>query len=239
MPFLNNCLRKCQWICLVVFLVSCDSGDIYPTDASEDEGVSIDAAFDFQGIATFPVNYDILFGVYDKESEVPLISKNISKPSGTGPVNVSLSRIPDNAAFIRLCLAQAGRKTVYVFYEMKLDAVPGDDIVIPEQTIALNSFKRIQQQVFRQCIACHGGSGHAAAGLFLTAGQSYSQLVDVPSVESPKKRVDPSNVPGSFLIDVLTKDLDLSYSHNTSISSLKDDDVVLLEEWISAGTKNN
>jgi hypothetical protein len=218
---------------------SCDSGDIYPDENTGGNGFSLTADFRFADIATFPSDYDILFGTFSGESDIPLVSKTISKPSGNETVSVLLSNIPDNSEFIRLTLAKPGRKTVYVFFEQQINGDINENVVIPEQNIRLIQYGRIQEQVFSQCIACHGGSSEAGGALNLTAERSYNSLVDKPSSKQPaKKRVEPGNVPGSFLIDVLTEDTGLNYAHNTGISSLKEDDIILLKEWIKNGAHN-
>ena len=222
-----------------VSFTSCDSGDIYPVDPDTIDGTSISASFRFLHTETYPVSYEVLFGAFG-DSEVPIVSKTVPKPSNDGAIIVSLSNIPEGSTTIRLSLSKSGRNAFYTLYEMKLDGLPAEDIVVSEQTINLLQYGRLQQQVFTQCVACHGGSDYAAAGLNLTADLSFDNIVDVPSEEEPssKKRVEPNNVAGSFLIDVLKGQAGLTYNHSTGISSLKDDDIVLLEEWIRNGAKN-
>jgi hypothetical protein len=215
---------------------ACDSGDIYPVDPETVAGIPVEAAFRFTHTEAWPESYEILLGIFDDESDIPIVSKNISQPAEGAKVSVSLSGIPEGAKSVRLCLAKSGRKTFYTLYEKKLDDVPSNAVVISEQTINLLQYGRIQEQVFSQCIQCHGGANWAGAGLYLTPGRSYDALVDMPSEKSPKKRVFPENVSGSFLIDVLTGEPSgFSYQHSTSISILKSDDITLLKEWIKSG----
>jgi mono/diheme cytochrome c family protein len=220
--------------CSVSLFTACDSGDILPRDASENtEGVSVSATFRFQHTEAYPVSYDLLFGIFNDASDVPLVSKTLVKPVDRQSATVSISGIPEGAASIRLSLSKSGRKTFYTLYEMPLSGIPAEDITIAEQTVDLLQYGRVQEQVFSQCIACHGGADHAGANLYLTAGRSYGDLVNAPSVKSAKKRVAPANIGGSFLIDVLTDEqVALSYPHSTGISSLKEDDIALLKEWI-------
>ena len=235
---MHYCLQFLVWS-LWFFFSSCDSGDIYPVDSESIDGVSVSASFGFLHTETYPVSDEVLFGAFG-DSEVPIVSKTVSKPANDEVIMVSLSNIPENTISIRLSLAKSGRNAFYTFYEKKMDGFLTDDVVIPEQTINLLKYERIQQQVFTQCIACHGGSDYAAAGLYLTADRSFDNLVNVPAdVEnSSKRRVEPNNVAGSFLIDVLQEQAGLTYNHSNGISSLKDDDIVLLEEWIRNGAKN-
>ncbi|MDR2037280.1 MAG: hypothetical protein LBQ60_05095 [Bacteroidales bacterium] len=228
---------KISVYCIIILCASCDSGDIYPDEVVH-TGISVTATFDLEHLEVFPTSYEILFGTFNDESDIPIVSTTVTKPDEGTVVNVTLSSIPEGSTSMRLSIAKSGRKTFYTLYEMKLDVVPTESMVIPQQTVDLLQYGRIQQQVFDQCITCHGGTESAAAGLRLTEDKSYEDLVDVDSERSVKKRVSPYSIGNSFLIDVLTKDLNLSYQHNTSISSLKDDDVVLLEEWIRSGANN-
>ena len=222
-----------------VLFMSCDSGDIYPVDPETIVGISVEASFSFLNSETFPDkdSYDMIFGTFGS-SNVPIVSKNISKPADGETVKVSLSDIPEGSSSIRLCLAKPGRQTFYTLYEMPLNAIPEDDLVIPEQTIDLIRYERVQQQVFNQCIVCHGGSGGVGADLYFTPGESYGNLVGIPAQKSAKNRVTPANVAGSFIIDVLKDRAGLRYDHSTGISGLKANDIVLLEEWIRTDAKN-
>ncbi len=220
------------------FLSSCDSGDIYPKE-EKPTGISVNANFRFQNVGAFPsADYEIYIGVFDQGSTIPLTSKTISKPQENNSVNISLDNIPKDAAFVRLCLAQADKRIIHTFYETAANLTSPNKITIPEQEINLLEYNRIQQQAFKQCIACHGGSSTAAGSLYLTADSSYIQLVNVQSQKSTKKRIEPFNVENSFLVDVLTKSKDevgLTYPHNTGLSSLKKEDITLIEEWVKNG----
>ncbi len=225
-------------VCLL--LSSCDSGDIYPKE-EKPTGISVNANFRFQHVGAFPItDYEIYMGAFDDESSVPLTSKIIAKPKENANVNITLDNIPNNTAFIRLCLAQSDKKIIHVFYETPAILTSTNKITIQEQQINLLEYNRIQQQVFKQCIACHGGSSKAAANLYLIPDSSYGNLVDRHATKSAKKRVEAFSVEGSFLVDVLTKSKDevgLSYPHSTGLSSLKKEDVTLVEEWIKDGAK--
>ena len=226
-------------ICLFFGVAACDSGNIYPVDPETIKGFTIDASFRLLNMETFPDkdSYDILFGTFG-DSDVPLVSKNISKPAGE-TVTVSLSSVPEGSCSIRLSLARPGRQTFYTFYEMPLNGMPDIDMVIPEQVVDLISYDRVQQQVFNQCIVCHGAAdGAPAANLSLMPDDSYENLVNVRSTMNFKNRVVPDSAEQSFLMDVLQEQAGLKYNHSTSISSLKANDIVLLKEWIQTGANN-
>jgi hypothetical protein len=216
-------------------LASCDSGDIYPDEFEYDSGVVVKASFIFAETETFPSSYQVLFGIFDNARAEPVVSKTIIKPGQGQVVSITLDNLPGDAASIKLCLTTLGKQPVFTFYEMEVPEHTGDSIVIPVQEIHLLQFSRIQQQVFTpSCAACHGSPG--AAGLSLVEGVSYNSLVDVPATKSPepKARIVPSDVEGSFLIDVLEHG-DLLKTDHTSIPSKYHDDLALLKEWIRNG----
>lgn len=227
-------------ILFVIALYGCDSGDIYPKEEPTNQSdVNITAAFHFTGLETFPENYNLVFGAFKDDSPYPISAKQLSKPSSSGDVTISLSGIPKDATYIGLYLVQQHSNTkMYSFYRYDLDKTPTEDIEIPQQEIDLAVYGRIQKQVFAQCIQCHGGSGFAAAGLHLTEGKSYSYIVNIPAIHNTEKmRIAPNSVSSSYLIDVLEGKV-LQNQHS-SLSSLKEDDVELIKQWILKGANNN
>lgn len=98
----------------------------------------------------------------------------------------------------------------------------------------------IQAKVFNLSCAtanCHA-SGSAQVGLVLSAGQSYSNLVNVNSVLFPGNlRVDEGNSSGSILVQILTGQrtprmpLDGAALSQAVIDSIK--------KWIDDGAPNN
>lgn len=92
------------------------------------------------------------------------------------------------------------------------------------------------------CVSCHGGSG----GLFLTAGQSYSNLVNVNAQAActTKKRVLPGNPDESVLyIRVSANTSDSQCGVNSRMpqggNRLPQETIDLIRDWIKHGAKNN
>ena len=107
------------------------------------------------------------------------------------------------------------------------------NISLSDMNVNLVQYNRIQEQVFNQCTACHGGAG----GLYLTEDKSYDALVNKASSTHPDKMlVEPGLPNSSFIITVLT-DAQATKTNHTTLSSLKNDDITLLKEWIKAGAK--
>ena len=237
----NNLIKF--WILFVVSLPvitsGCDSGDIYPKDkTSGGTDVDVSVSFQFTHIDAFPESYKIVFGSFNDDLAYPISSKVISKPSDNGVVTVSLANIPENTTYLALYLVQEhSNYKIYPFYTYPIVSMPKEDFEIPLQNIDLAMFGRVQKQVFSQCLQCHGGSGFAAAGLHLTEGKSHEDLVGITALHNTdKKRISPGNIQNSYLMDILKGEA-LPNQHS-SLSSLKDDDIVLVEQWIKGGAKS-
>lgn len=220
-------------------LQACDSGDIYPEEnKGHEDGIDVTANFKFANIETFPENYKIIFGSFKDGSSSAISSKVITKPSSGDEVSVSLGYVPEDATYVALYLVQEHSNTqIYPFYKYVIESPLKEDIELPMQNIDLAVYGRIQHQVFSQCLQCHGGSGFAAGGLYLTENQSYTHLVNITAKNNAdKKLVSPNNPSNSFLMDILEGEA--LQSRHSSLSSLKDDDITLVQEWIKDGAKS-
>jgi hypothetical protein len=240
---IKNILNKTQIgfvIFVLISIISCDSGDIYPKEKTGNRtGIDVTANFQFMNPIAFPESYKIIFGSFNENSIYPISSKLIAKPSSNDILSVTLSNIPENASYLALYLVQEhGNSQIHPFYIYPIEKSLDADVELPLQEINLATFERLQKQVFTQCVQCHGGSGFAAAGLYLTGDKSYSGLVNSVALHNPEKKlVSPNNTLNSFLIDILKGEA-LENQHS-SLSSLKNDDIVLTEQWIKTGADNN
>jgi len=103
------------------------------------------------------------------------------------------------------------------------------------------SFASDIQPIFSQsCISssCHGNS--AAAGLILLQGQSYANLVDVPSTQEPgKRRVIPNDATNSYLVIKLEGRQTNGGRMPLGESALNANSVQNIKNWINKGAKNN
>ena len=98
----------------------------------------------------------------------------------------------------------------------------------------------IQAKVFNVSCAlsgCHGSTNNQA-GLLLTAGNSYSNLVNVQSVLfSQFKRVEPNNSTNSLLIKILKGEVTPRMPFNrTPLSNAVIDSIA---KWIDTGALDN
>ncbi|MDR1169958.1 MAG: hypothetical protein LBK97_03895 [Prevotellaceae bacterium] len=230
-------LKISGWFGGLILLFSCDSGDIYPEEYEHNEGITVYATFAFDNLNAFPDDYPLIFGAFSDKQSTPLASVRIMKPKNHEPVKVSVNNLKPDATSIMLCLTDPGRQPVFSFFEMDIN-VAGDSIIIPESEISLISYERIQNLVFEQynCVSCHQGNT-GAGNLLLTADKSYNELVNKVSYKNPvKNRVTPSDIGNSFVLDVLEdRNLDIAQPHTGFVT--RNDDIVLLKEWIKNGCK--
>ncbi len=124
-------------------------------------------------------------------------------------------------------------------YTVTLTATDSKGLADPSpasRTITVNAastaptFASIQSTIFTpSCIGCHSGS-NPPAGLNLSAGQSFANLVNVPSTSNPSiLRVAPGNPDNSYLV------IQLQSGHRSRPQS----DIDMIRAWILAGAPNN
>lgn len=103
----------------------------------------------------------------------------------------------------------------------------------PTRTITVTAsaaptLTQLQTTIFTPlCTGCHGVGGDA--GMNLTAGSAYSNLVNVPATTRPGLRVVPGNPGASALVAQLA-------SGHRNVSAANQ---ALISAWISAGALNN
>lgn len=215
--------------------VSCDSGDIYPDDTPDSGGTTAYANVGFDNLAAWPTAYSVVIAAFADGNDYPLVSKAIAKPSGTAAEAVTLPAIPDGADYVSICLLRKNRQLLYSFRSQRTATVEDESIVMPDMTIDLLEYGRIQSQVFANCTQCHGGSSEAAAGLYLTPERSYDALVGVRSaIADDMPLVSAGHPEDSFLVDVLRGDGRVHFNHTNGTLSNDEEDTELIETWIKA-----
>ena len=113
------------------------------------------------------------------------------------------------------------------------------------------TFSSIQKEIFDttdssgrlSCVTCHTAVGRVPpAGLDLTAGNSYSRLVSVASVERPSVlRVAPGDPDNSYIVHKLEGRSDivgLRMPRGTG-PYLTDGQMLVIRRWIAEGAANN
>jgi hypothetical protein len=119
------------------------------------------------------------------------------------------------------------------------------DSHISVQTSTVNSsatLSRIQLEIFTPSCAisgCHDTSTHQA-GLDLSAGNAYVQIVDISAAEMPAlKRVAPSDPNNSYLFQKINGTANIGVQMPLGASPLNSDQMNLVRDWILRGAPNN
>ena len=103
------------------------------------------------------------------------------------------------------------------------------------------SFSNVIQEIFsrRGCSAssCHGSSQQA--GLSLSSGSAYANLVNVAATQSGVARVIPGNANDSYLIVKVEGRQTVGERMPLGGSALDNIDLTNLKNWINQGAQNN
>lgn len=208
--------------------VSCGGGD-EPEATFTINGTVTFTDFDF-----FPEQQNVVFGLFNPGEIQPIRSVSIPKPTAN-PAQFSISNVEGGSYEMALYISEnIIRKADLATYG---NVSVNDHVQLPAKSATFVSFARVQEQIFDYCLQCHGGSSQTAAGLNLLPGRSYGMLVNQPSTNSDKLRVEPGNVDQSFLIQVLNKD-NLPFDHSASTSATPGD-IQLIANWINNGAPND
>lgn len=227
---------------LLLLLTSCDEGRIYekeiviPTD-----GLTLKLTGNLSGIDSWTSRYSLVIAGFSDDSEYASISKVVSVGSD-GTVEVVLSGIDEDVDDVELCMINTLRKRVVTFATIDSEdfSTTNDTIYMEVGNLNVGMFDAIQDNIFTpSCAGCHGSTGSAARGLFLTEGRSYEALVGQPSVvNSEYQLVNPGNASESFLHLVLNEDGHVAHSHLDILDAKKATILqTLIDAWINNGAQ--
>ena len=109
--------------------------------------------------------------------------------------------------------------------------------------VAPFTFSRIQAEIFTpNCVkaGCHDAAS-AQGGMVLAAGQSYNQIVDVPSIESSLDRIEPGDPERSYMVKKLRGDPDITGDRMPldQPGGLPQAQIDGLIAWVRAGAPND
>ncbi|MGI6218257.1 MAG: hypothetical protein ACOYJE_00095 [Bacteroidaceae bacterium] len=228
------------FVCLtaVAFtLFSCDDGPIERAESTPHyNGFAAKVTGHVSGTDSWPEYYQVVLAGFD-ESEYATAQVLIS-PAADGSVAQTLPNLGSTVKTVELCVTNTLRRRIITFKSIDVSALQGDTLYLDAGTVDVNMFNSIQTEIFdNNCAHCHGGTGTAAGGLFLTEGRSYAELVNQPSQSVPDStRVIPYNAEWSILHQILLSDevLNLPVTHG---DILNDQNRRLIDEWINAGAK--
>jgi hypothetical protein len=157
----------------------------------------------------------------------------------------SISSTPDSsvasASLAGSELTVVGIGTGSTTVEVSDAASPQNRISVPVSVQAGVSFSNQIQPIFENrsygCTSCHGGT----AGLFLTRGQSYDNLVNVQAQAglcTDRKRVQPGNASVSVLFLRLSG-FTCGDRMPQGANAISQSDLNLTRDWINQGARNN
>ena len=213
-------------------LSACDDGDIIEDLKVENTGRTVTVVTSVSGIENWSSGYNVVVAGFG-DNKYADISKNIP----VGADTIVLRGIGSSVKTIEICVINRLRERVATFYKSDISADNSDEIVLEAGAIRADMFNAIQNAIFTPtCAACHGGGKSAAAGLYLTEGNSYDALVNVASAKATdgSLRVVPGDAGNSFMYKVVTgTDGVLSFDHSNMITEEKY--VKLIENWITKG----
>ncbi len=224
-----------------MLLTGCDEGRLYddtPTVADQEGGrVTVDVCV--RNEDTWSDSYTLSIAGFEDGNDFALISKNISPSLSDGTAHIEVTGIPAEVSTIALCALDRLRRCVTTFATVEYNAAQGQtagydiDFGLCDMSMAAT----IQRDIFNTtCVQCHGGSNHSAAGLNLTAGNSFSELIGIASVRDPERmRVVAGDSGESLLYDMLSGDLSSGWRYDHSVEVVRSERLELIRNWIDDG----
>ena len=119
-------------------------------------------------------------------------------------------------------------------------ACRSDSGTAPDETDTLMpTLSSIQTHVFTPSCAGHHGPSLAEAGLDLSAGRSFANLVNVPSTQVELNLVTPGDAESSYLVHKMDGRAGI-VGRQMPIGALPlTEELAVIRQWIDAGARNN
>ncbi len=220
-----------------LLLGSCDEGRIFGSQDIETRGgTPARLTATATGADEWPEGYSVALAGFADGNEYALISKNIDTRED-GLTDMILSDIPDGTSTVELCVIDRLRRRVATFASAAFTRE--DTVMIHAGDVDVSPAAAIQKEILNtSCAQCHGGAGHAAASLDLTAGMSFQSLVGIPSVkEEGTLRVKPGDSSASLLYRFLSTTESATWNYDHSVEVVAPEKLELIRDWIDAGAK--
>ncbi len=230
---------------LLLLVAACDSGDIEErTSSSSGKGRVVKLTGNLSGVGTWDSKYAVSLGGFTTGDNYAQVVRTLpsTTPDGT-QVELVLSNLGESINTVELAITSRLRERIITLSSINLDEYPetSDTIRMDVGSFDVGLFSSLQQGFFNvACIQCHGGNGRSAAGLNLTEGNAFAQLVDVPSTRiEGMKRVIGGNADGSLLHKILNEGGEdiLHYNHTEVLSSQFKENQEgvrqLIDDWIN------
>jgi len=231
--------RFIPFVVLAAATASCDEGRIPDDyDIENREGITARITTSMTGADEWPDNYTLVLAGFADGNEYALISKNVENRAD-GRCDMVLVGIPPEVSTVELCAIDRLRRRVASF--AKVDCrTDSDTVLLVSYKVDVSPATAIQTEIFNTtCIQCHGRSNFAAAGLDLTDGNAFADLVGVESVKEPDfMRVEAGNSASSVLYRILSTDQSASWNYDHSVEVVTSAKLDLIKDWIDAGAKH-
>ncbi len=225
-------------------LAACDSGDIEEKIyTAEDTGQVVKVTATISGLGDWDDDYNVALAGFNDNSNFAVMQRTLphSIEDGT-PVELILNNVTENISTVEFAITDKLRGRVITLSSVAMAdySESKDTIRMNLGTLDVSMFGVLQTGMFNvACIQCHGGNGRSAAGLNLTDGMSYDQLVDVPSsrIEGSYRVVsgEPEQSVMRMILHEGGEDI-LHYNHTEVLSSQfktnLDEVQNLIDEWI-------
>lgn len=231
MKFYNCIILVSVFLCS---LLSCDEGRLYNDyTVQTEEGGSARFSGKVNGTETWSRGYTLALAGFGEGNDYALISKNIETSVIEGSCDITLSGIPAEVTVIELCALDRLRRRVATFLSADYNSQAGT-LQLGAESIDISMSAAIQTEIFNTtCIQCHGGNGHAAAGLDLLAGNSFGNLIDIPSRKIPgMDRIAPGKSSESELFLILDSDISADWNYDHSVEVVRQEKLDLIRNWI-------
>lgn len=223
-------------LALMAAVTACDEGTIYPDNTVADaEGASVRLTASLKGADTWSDGYRVALAGFTGNDEYAVISKNVD--AGDGEIDVTLSGIGPEVTSVELCVLDGLRRRVATLAATDVTGAQQSSLSFDAGEVDAGMFGVIQRDVFSTtCANCHGASSHAAAGLYLTEGQSYGSLVGVASaVVDGGVRVTPGDAASSVLYQALSTDMSAAWHYDHSVEIPSASTLAMIKGWIDGG----
>ncbi len=223
-----------------LLLTACDDGRIYNEVEVDSNGRSARLTATVTGLDSWTDSYTVALAGFADGDDYASIAKAV-QTDGNGLVAMTMNNIPDEVTTVRLCVLDRLRRHVVTFCEVSAEGVR-DTVRMEPGTVDAGMFNAIQQGFLNTtCASCHGASNYAAAGLDLTEGKAYADLVGMDSKRvEDHQLVEPGNATGSVLHMVLNEEhVDgIAMNHFDLVSEKTAQFILpLIDSWIDAGAK--
>ncbi|MCQ2192511.1 MAG: hypothetical protein MJZ23_06570 [Paludibacteraceae bacterium] len=230
-------------LAFVTFATSCDDGNIHDVlHLDINEGYAIRLKGNIKNMSQWESGkYQIAVAAFAVQDSYPLLAKSL--PQTEGEIDFRFEGINPDCETIELCVLNRINKKVASLATLFNRGEDGNRAI--EDTIYYNAgeldagmYATIQASIFnKRCAFCHGMGETPAAGLYLTDGNSFESLVNVPSKKVDSlMRVEPNHAERSTLYKVLTEYNEYSAWHYDHTKFFYGNSMSnLVKEWISQG----